>query len=66
MNITSNTIKNLLIPSKIMSESEKCENNKKNKINSLAYLAYKNRKKKGLVNENEGCPTIYFGDEWAF
>ncbi len=35
------------------------------KVNSLAYLAYKNRRQKGLIaNENE-CPTILFGDEWA-
>lgn len=66
MNISINTIKNLLIPSQKMSESEKCENNKKSKINSLAYLAYKNRKNKGLINEKESCPVIYFGDEWAF
>jgi hypothetical protein len=66
MNATINIIKNLLTPNKMMSESEKWENNKKSKINSLAYLAYKNRKNKGLINENEGCPIIYFGDEWAF
>ncbi len=37
------------------------------KLNSLAYLAYKNRKQKGLIpNDKNECPTIYFGDEWAF
>lgn len=35
------------------------------KINSLAYLSYKNRKQKGLVGNDTECPTIYFGDEWA-
>lgn len=36
------------------------------KVNSLAYLAYKSRKQKGLIPmESTDCPTIYFGDEWA-
>jgi hypothetical protein len=44
-------------------ETDKKTNSSKR--NSLGYLAYKNRKQKGLiVNENE-CPTILFGDEWA-
>lgn len=59
--------KNFLIPNQKLTETEKCENNKKSKINSLAYLAYKNRKLKGLISgEKDECPTIYFGDEWAF
>lgn len=66
MNVTINIMKKLLNPNRMIIESEKCENNKKSKINSLAYLAYKNRKNKGLINENESCPVIYFGDEWAF
>jgi hypothetical protein len=45
------------------------ETNTKNtmlsKVNSLAYLAYKNRKQKGLISNDTECPTIYFGDEWA-
>ncbi|MEO5776693.1 MAG: hypothetical protein ABIQ27_07290 [Flavobacterium sp.] len=35
------------------------------KVNSLAYLAYKNRKQKGLIANDSECPTILFGDEWA-
>lgn len=36
------------------------------KANSLAYLAYKSKKQKGLIPvESTDCPTIYFGDEWA-
>jgi hypothetical protein len=35
------------------------------KVNSLAYLAYKSRKQKGLIANDAECPTIFFGDEWA-
>ena len=41
------------------------KNTRLSKINSLAYLSYKNRKLKGLVSNDSECPTIYFGDEWA-
>jgi len=40
--------------------------NTTSKANSLAYLAYKSKKQKGLIPvESTDCPTIYFGDEWA-
>lgn len=34
------------------------------KLNSLAYLAFQSRKKKGLIADNGECPTFYFGDEF--
>jgi hypothetical protein len=58
-----------LVKPVITTVSEELETNTKNtrlsKINSLAYLSYKNRKQKGLVSNDSECPTIYFGDEWA-
>ena len=37
------------------------------KTDSLAYLAYKYRKQKGLTNrDNCDRPMVFFGDEWAF
>jgi hypothetical protein len=58
-----------LVKPVIANALDESETNTKNtrlgKINSLAYLSYKNRKQKGLVSNDSECPTIYFGDEWA-
>ena len=60
-------IKTNFFNSKKANESQECQSSKTNKVNSLAFLAYKNRIKKGLIeNQPEECPIIYFGDEWAF
>lgn len=41
------------------------KNSTLSKVNSLGYLAYKNKKQKGLIANDSECPTILFGDEWA-
>ena len=68
-NLSMNFITNFMKPETAASTLDQSETNKKKSPlhkNSLAYLVYKNRKKKGLIsNEANECPIIYFGDEWA-
>ena len=69
-NLGMNFIANFMKPETTTNTSDQSETNKKKNPlhkNSLAYLVYKNRKKKGLIsNETNECPKIFFGDEWAF
>lgn len=58
-------IKPLVANNRLNPETD-TKNTTLSKANSLAYLAYKSKKQKGLIPmESTDCPTIYFGDEWA-
>ncbi len=70
-NLDSNLIFSLLKPAPkpiVLYNAEiNSQSNKLDKTKSLACLAYENRKQRGLIsNEKSECPTVFFGDEWAF
>ena len=65
LKLKKNFLTGLIRPIRFTSTVSNSNNTALNKANSLAYLAYKNRKRKGLIANDSQCPTVYFGDEWA-
>ena len=66
-----NCISKIPNPDLPIHHSNDAEANTKNtaqiNTNSLAYLAYQNRKKKGLISgDTLESPIIFFTDEWIF